>query len=266
MVKGADKADEAKALVRYLTEPKEQRVFAQNNHEFGVDSLADTTPKIKQFGDFKKDPIDVAGAGQASRRRRQDDELRRVALVSDPVSTAGRASRSWPPRWSPVRCWCCPPRSWWPPTRCRTSRDCCPTQLLATVYLLVGVGIGMLVLGTALGALVPSRDFPGRRWLEWAVVLPLAMPGYVFTLFALGARDDLGWTWLPLRSAAGAVAVFTLTLYPYVYLLARNAFLNQGAELVEAARGLGLTPRRAPSPASRCRSPGRRSWAAWRWR
>ena len=64
VVKGADQADQAKRLVRYLTEPKEQRVFAQNNHEFGVDSLQDTTPEIKQFGDFKKDPIDVAGAGE----------------------------------------------------------------------------------------------------------------------------------------------------------------------------------------------------------
>ncbi|HYI37206.1 MAG TPA: extracellular solute-binding protein [Thermoleophilaceae bacterium] len=64
VVKGADQAAEAKALVRYLTEPKEQRVFAQNNHEFGVDSQSDTTPEIKQFGSFKKDPIDVAGAGK----------------------------------------------------------------------------------------------------------------------------------------------------------------------------------------------------------
>lgn len=64
IVKGADKPDEAKKLVRFLTEPSEQRVFAQNNHEFGVDSQADTTPEIKQFGAFKKDPIDVAGAGE----------------------------------------------------------------------------------------------------------------------------------------------------------------------------------------------------------
>ena len=64
VVKAADQAAQAKKLVRYLTEPKEQRVFAQNNHEFGVDSLSDTTPEIKQFGSFKKDPIDVAGAGQ----------------------------------------------------------------------------------------------------------------------------------------------------------------------------------------------------------
>jgi iron(III) transport system substrate-binding protein len=64
IVKGADQAGEAKKLVRYLTEPSEQRVFAQNNHEFGVDSQSDTTPEIKQFGTFKKDPIDVAGAGE----------------------------------------------------------------------------------------------------------------------------------------------------------------------------------------------------------
>ena len=63
VVKGADQAAQAKRLVRYLTEPKQQRVFAQNNHEFGVDSLSDTTPEIKRFGSFKTDPIDVEGAG-----------------------------------------------------------------------------------------------------------------------------------------------------------------------------------------------------------
>ncbi len=63
VVKGADQAETARKLVRYLTDPRQQRVFAQNNHEFGVDSQADTTPEIKQFGTFKRDPIDVAGAG-----------------------------------------------------------------------------------------------------------------------------------------------------------------------------------------------------------
>ena len=82
-------------------------------------------------------------------------------------------------------------------------------------------------------------DFPGRRWIEWALVLPLAMPGYVFTLFALGL-DVPG-----IRSTLGAVCVFTLVLYPYVYLLARAAFLSQSRTLLEAARGLGLSRRRA---------------------
>ncbi len=103
------------------------------------------------------------------------------------------------------------------------------------------MGAGTLVLGTGLAALVCFCDFPGRRWIEWALVLPLAMPGYVFTLFALGGTDDLGATWIPLRSPGGAVVIFTLVLYPYVYLLARTAFLAQGADLVEAARGLGLS-------------------------
>ena len=109
-----------------------------------------------------------------------------------------------------------------------------PEALAATALLLVGVGVGVLVLGTGLAALVSFCDFPGRGWIEWALVLPLAMPGYVFTLFALGLE-------LPgIRSAFGAVCVFTLVLYPYVYLLARAAFLAQSRTLLEAARGLGL--------------------------
>ena len=109
-----------------------------------------------------------------------------------------------------------------------------PEAVAATALLLIGVGVGVLVLGTGLAALVSFCDFPGRGWIEWALVLPLAMPGYVFTLFALGLE-------LPgIRSAFGAVCVFTLVLYPYVYLLARAAFLAQSRTLLEAARGLGL--------------------------
>jgi iron(III) transport system permease protein len=114
-----------------------------------------------------------------------------------------------------------------------------PEAVTATVWLLLGVGGGTLVLGTALAALVSFFEFPGRRWIEWAIVLPLAMPGYVFTLFALGLRVP------GIRSTGGAVCVFTLVLYPYVYLLARAAFLSQSRTLIEAARGLGLSRARA---------------------
>jgi iron(III) transport system permease protein len=114
-----------------------------------------------------------------------------------------------------------------------------PEAVTATAALLVGVGLGTLVLGTSLAALVSFFEFPGRRWIEWALVLPLAMPGYVFTLFALGL-DVPG-----IRSTLGAVCVFTLVLYPYVYLLARAAFLSQSRTLLEAARGLGLSRARA---------------------
>src|SRR5918998_80307 len=114
-----------------------------------------------------------------------------------------------------------------------------PEAAGATFMLVAGVGLGTLLLGTALAALVSFCDFPGRGWIEWALVLPLAMPGYVFTLFALGL-DVPG-----IRSELGAVCVFTLVLYPYVYLLARAAFLAQSRTLLEAARGLGLSRRAA---------------------
>ena len=86
VVKGADQADEAKKLVRYLTEPEEQRVFAQNNHEFGVDSLSDTTPEIKQFGELQEGPDRRGRRRAAPGRRRPDDELGGVE-----VATASRA-------------------------------------------------------------------------------------------------------------------------------------------------------------------------------
>ena len=122
------------------------------------------------------------------------------------------------------------------------------------------MGLGTLVLGTGLAALVVFFDFPGRRWIEWALVLPLAMPGYVFTLFALGAADVPGVR----RSPRGAVCVFTLVLYPYVYLLARAAFLTQSRTLIEAARGLGPLARAGDRAGRGSRSRGRRSSAAWR--
>jgi iron(III) transport system permease protein len=114
-----------------------------------------------------------------------------------------------------------------------------PEAVVATVLLVAGVGAGTLVLGTALAALVSFCEFPGRRSIEWALALPLAMPGYVFTLFALGT---LGRALPGIRSPMGAIIIFTLVLYPYVYLLARAAFLSQSRELFEAARSLGLGP------------------------
>ena len=117
-----------------------------------------------------------------------------------------------------------------------------PEAVVATFFLVAGVGTGTLVLGTALAALVSFCEFPGRRWIEWALAVPLAMPGYVFTLFALGT---LGRAVPEIRSTPGAIAIFTLVLYPYVYLLARGAFLSQSRELFEAARSLGMGPVRA---------------------
>jgi iron(III) transport system permease protein len=132
------------------------------------------------------------------------------------------------------------------------SGDLLPESLRASLVLALGVGTGTLVLGAALAMLVSFYDFPGRRWLDWALVLPLAMPGYVLVFVLLGQYDassplqealrdvfGSGFQLPEIRSTAGTIAVLSLVLYPYVYALARAAFLGQSRDLIEAARGLG---------------------------
>jgi iron(III) transport system permease protein len=128
------------------------------------------------------------------------------------------------------------------------------TQLLEllvnTVALLTGVGTGTFVLGTALAWLVVAYQFPGRALFEWALALPLAVPAYVLGFAFLGLLDYAGpvqtalrhWgihPMLDVRSWGGVVGVMTLVLYPYVYLLARAAFREQGPAILETARSLG---------------------------
>jgi iron(III) transport system permease protein len=133
-----------------------------------------------------------------------------------------------------------------------------PEALRASIVLAAGVGAGTLLLGGSLAALVSFYDFPGRRWLDWALVLPLAMPAYVLVFVLLGQYDfssplqrgvrelfGPGATLPDIRSTAGAITVLTLVLYPYVYVLARGAFLHQSRQTLEAARTLGLSHARA---------------------
>jgi iron(III) transport system permease protein len=123
--------------------------------------------------------------------------------------------------------------------------------------LLLGAGIAALtaLLGTGLAWLSACCDYPGRRWLDWGLVLPLAMPAYVVAFVYVGLSDYAGpaqtaWRELSgasaalpgLRNLPGAILLLSLVLYPYVYLLARAAFLRQGSSAFEAARSLGLTP------------------------
>jgi iron(III) transport system permease protein len=138
-------------------------------------------------------------------------------------------------------------------------RTLLPTLVGNTLVLLAGVGAGTLLVGTALAWLTVMYEFPGRRFFDWALVLPLAMPAYVLAFVAIGLLDFSGpvqgWLrqqfgphgyWFPeIRSAGGVVVVLVLALYPYVYLLARSAFLAQGRGALEAARSLGLSPRAA---------------------
>jgi iron(III) transport system permease protein len=129
-----------------------------------------------------------------------------------------------------------------------------PEALRNSVILAVGVGIGTLLVGGAMAALVSFYDFPGRRWLDWALILPLAVPAYVLVFVLLGQYDEAstlqsglrsvfgdGFRLPEIRSTAGAIAVLTAVLYPYVYALGRAAFLEQSRDTIEAARTLGLT-------------------------
>ena len=128
-----------------------------------------------------------------------------------------------------------------------------PAYAGTTVWLALWVGVGAAVVGTATAAAVTLFEFPGRRWCEWLLLLPLAMPAYVtayaytdFLQFSgplqVGLRDTFGLEGrlLPeVRSVWGAIWVFIFALYPYVYLLARTALSERAAHLMEAARLLG---------------------------
>lgn len=130
-----------------------------------------------------------------------------------------------------------------------------PRLLKNTFTLLIGVGIGVTLVGVSLAWLISLCDFPGRRWLDWALMLPFAIPAYVLAFVFVGLLDFSGplqtalRTWvdpsirLPsVRSTGGVILVFVLVFYPYVYLLARSAFMAQGKGYMEAARVLGLSP------------------------
>ena len=120
------------------------------------------------------------------------------------------------------------------------------------------VGFGTFMIGTGAAWLVTMTDFPGRRWLEVALVIPLAFPAYVLAyaythlldhpgIVQTTLRDVTGWGpreyWFPeIRSLGGAAVMLILVLYPYVYLLARAAFMGQSATTFLAARSLGKSP------------------------
>ncbi len=132
-----------------------------------------------------------------------------------------------------------------------------PEVLLNTLWLALGVGLGVTLLGTGLAWLTAACEFPGRRFFTWALLLPLALPAYVTAFVWIGLLDFTGAlpTWLretwgitgipPIRSRGGVILVMVLALYPYVYLTARSAFQGQGRRLLEAAQSLGVSRRRA---------------------
>lgn len=134
-----------------------------------------------------------------------------------------------------------------------------PVYIENTVILMLGVGLLSTSLGIGAAWMVSYYDFPFKRFFNWALLLPFAMPAYViayvYTDFLEYAgpvqatlRDLFGWQtsrdyYFPeVRSMGGAIILMSLTLYPYIYMLARAAFLEQSVSIYYAARSLGSSP------------------------
>lgn len=136
-----------------------------------------------------------------------------------------------------------------------------PTYIANTALLMLQAGGFAAVIGTGCAWLIAATAFPGRRWLGWALVLPLAVPAYIAAYIYAdlldfagpvqgGLRGLTGWgpgdyAFPEIRSLAGGAFVLGIVLYPYVYLLARTAFATQSLTQFRAARSLGANPRTA---------------------
>jgi iron(III) transport system permease protein len=131
-----------------------------------------------------------------------------------------------------------------------------PLYIENSLWLILGVGTGTLIVGVGTSWLVTMYRFPGRAVFEWALLLPFAVPAYVLAYTYTGLfefsgpiqsllREIFGWTssrdyWFPeVRSLGGAIWMMTFVLYPYVYLLSRAAFLEQSVCVLEVSRTLG---------------------------
>lgn len=133
-----------------------------------------------------------------------------------------------------------------------------PDYVKNSIILMLGVGTGVFILGVGTAWLVTMCRFPGSRWFNWMLILPMAVPAYLmaytYTDFLAYTgplqsmlRDITGWGfgdyWFPnVRSIGGAILMMSFVFFPYVYLLTRAAFLEQSSSLLEASRSLGATP------------------------
>ena len=125
-----------------------------------------------------------------------------------------------------------------------------------SLILVAGVGVLVFFLGTTTAWTVTNFKFPGRNTFEWALILPLAIPPYILAYTFTGLFDPYGDAnnlireilgldqdviiFPSVRNIYGAITVFGFTLYPYVYLVSRSAFINQSKSMIEASRMLGL--------------------------
>ena len=127
----------------------------------------------------------------------------------------------------------------------------------STVVLIAGVSFLVFFIGTITAWIVTNYDFYGKSFFEWSLILPLAIPPYILAYTFTGLFDPSGdannlvrsifnlssdtAVFPNVRNIYGAIVVFSFTLYPYVYLVSRSAFLNQSKSIKESARLLGLS-------------------------
>ncbi|WP_306141126.1 iron ABC transporter permease [Roseibium sp. MMSF_3412] len=138
-------------------------------------------------------------------------------------------------------------------------RTVLPSSLQTTLSLMVGVGVITAAVGVGTAWIVTMCEFPGRRILDWALLVPLAVPTYIVAFAYIEILDYTGPVqslirsvfgfktsreyWFPeIRSLGGAVFVMSAVLYPYVYLTARASFLIQSASMLDVSRTLGASP------------------------
>ena len=132
-----------------------------------------------------------------------------------------------------------------------------PDYISNSIWLMIGVSIGTLILGVSSAWLISHYQFLGSSWLHWALLLPLAVPAYISAYTYTGLLEFEGplqsylrelyglqvSNWFPeIRSLGGAMVLFSLVLYPYVYLLGRSGFGSHSQTALEASRTLGAGP------------------------
>ncbi|MCF6298405.1 MAG: iron ABC transporter permease [Thiomicrorhabdus sp.] len=133
-----------------------------------------------------------------------------------------------------------------------------PEYIINSLWLMLGVTIGTLLLGIPSAWFISQYQFFGKSVLHWALLLPMAIPAYIIAYTYTGLLEFEGVVqtalrtvfdtqtvnaWFPeIRSLGGAIVMFSLVLYPYVYLLARTSFANQSQSVMHASRTLGAGP------------------------
>ena len=129
--------------------------------------------------------------------------------------------------------------------------------VLNSFTLFIGVSIGVFILGVPTAWIVATSDFKFKKIISCALVLPFAVPPYIMAYSFTGLFDSYGtanelirsafdtadnYVFFPsIRNIGGAIIVFSLTLYPYIYLISYNAFLNQSRDIFDVSRTLGLS-------------------------